>query len=45
LGLEQPMSSGQYLSIDEEMDAKNINDEEIVSLVNLPFSNEEDEIE
>ena len=39
------MLARQYLSIDEEMDVKNINDEEIVSLVNLPFSNKEDEIE
>ena len=45
LGLEQPMSAGQYLSIDEEMDTNNINDEEIVSLLNFPSSNEEDEIE
>ena len=34
LGLEKPMLAEQYVGIDEEMEVRNIEDEEIVSLVN-----------
>ena len=39
------MLAEQYTNIDEEIEAENINDEEIVSLVNRSPLKEEDEIE
>src|SRR5438132_11145402 len=45
LGLEKPMSAEQYMNIDEEIESRNINDEEIISLVNRSLFQEEDEIE
>ena len=45
LGLEKPMSAEQYMNIDEEIEARNINDEEIVSLVNRSLFQEKDKIE